>query len=179
MAGLCEGGNEPSGSLKAICAQHHVVHASSPPLLDDVTPAAGNHQEADVTGPGEMEEEAAATKIQASYRGFKARKDLQTANSAASKIQAGFRGYQVRKQMRENGDPRPEDGEGEGEAPLPAGEEEERSATKIQAGIRGYLVRKRRQEEREAAVKIQASFRGYKARRDVKALKEQKQTQDK
>ena len=175
-----------------------MVSASSTPLHadDDVKSPAGD-QETDVTGPSQvgvakMDERVentaaeAATKIQASYRGFKSRQDIKAANTAASKIQAGFRGYKVRKQLRENNidnkngprsqGSRPQSANQNAEAKeIPAGDIEERSATKIQASVRGYLVRKKRQTERDAAVKIQAGFRGYKARRDVKARRQQQQ----
>ena len=179
-------------------AQNHVVTASSTPLHadDDVRSPAGN-EEKDVTGPSQvgvakMDECAentaaeAATKIQASYRGFKSRQDIKTANTAASKIQAGFRGYKVRKQLRENTidnkngprsqGSRPQSANQDTEAKeIPASDIEERSATKIQAGVRGYLVRKKRRNERDAAVKIQAGFRGYKARREMKTRRQQQQ----
>lgn len=175
-----------------------MVTASSTPLHadDDVRSPAGN-EEKDVTGPSQvgvakMDECAentaaeAATKIQASYRGFKSRQDIKTANTAASKIQAGFRGYKVRKQLRENTidnkngprsqGSRPQSANQDTEAKeIPASDIEERSATKIQAGVRGYLVRKKRRNERDAAVKIQAGFRGYKARREMKTRRQQQQ----
>lgn len=150
--------------------------------------------EASRGGEAKMDEKAevtgaeAATKIQASYRGFKTRQDIKTANMAASKIQAGFRGYKVRKQLRENSDHKKNGPGNQGSRPRSAnpkedvtatnqsaaGELEERSATKIQAGVRGYLVRKRHHAEREAAIKIQAGFRGYQARRGMKAHQQQK-----
>lgn len=175
--------------------------ASSTPLQpgDDVTSPAGN-QETDMTeasqgGEAKMDEKGevtaadAATKIQASYRGFKTRQDIKTANTAASKIQAGFRGYKVRKQLRENTEDKKNGPRNQGSRPqsvnqkeeveatnqTPACDVEERSATKIQASVRGYLVRKRRQVERDAAVKIQAGFRGYQARRGMKARQQQQQ----
>jgi myosin heavy subunit len=142
---------------------------------------------------GEVIAAEAATKIQASYRGFKTRQDIKTANTAASKIQAGFRGYKVRKQLRENAEDKKNGPRNQGSRPqssnqkedvkatnqTSAGDIEERSATKIQAGVRGYLVRKRRQAEREAAIKIQAGFRGYQARRGMKAKQQQQQQQQK
>lgn len=175
-----------------------MVNASSTPLRadDDVISPAGS-QETDVTGSSQlgvakMDERAkntaaeAATKIQASYRGFKTRQNIKAANTAASKIQAGFRGYKVRKQLREktihnkNGPrsqgSRPQSANQVTEAKaIPASDLEEQSATKIQASVRGYLVRKKRRAERDAAVKIQAGFRGYQARRDVKARRQQQQ----
>lgn len=42
----------------------------------------------------------AATTIQAVYRGFRARKYVETVNAAAIKIQAGFRGYRVRQSLK-------------------------------------------------------------------------------
>ena len=153
--------------------------ASSTPLQpdSDVTPAAGN-QETDVTelyqgGEAKMDESAAATKIQASYRGFRARKDIKAANQAASKIQAGFRGYKVRKQLRDGCSESNMNGPQESSAgaeDMSSNELEQQSAIKIQAGVRGYLERKKLQAERDAAVKIQAGFRGYKARQEVKHM---------
>jgi len=175
-----------------------VVTASSTPLHadDDVRPPAGN-QETDVMGPSQvgvakMDDSAentaaeAATKIQASHRGFKSRQDIKAANTAASKIQAGFRGYKVRKQLRENTIDNKNGPRSQGSRPqsanrdtevkqIPTSDIVERSATKIQANVRGYLVRKKRQTERGAAVKIQAGYRGYKARREVKARRQQQQ----
>ncbi|XP_023705424.1 microtubule-associated protein futsch isoform X2 [Cryptotermes secundus] len=182
-------------------AQNHVATASSTPLQpsDDVTSPAGNQEtdmteasqggEAKMDGNGEVTAAEAATKIQASYRGFRTRQDIKTANTAASKIQAGFRGYKVRKQLRENTEDKKNGPRNQGSRPqsvnqkeeveatnqTPAGDVEERSATKIQASVRGYLVRKRRQVERDAAVKIQAGFRGYQARRGLKARQQQQQ----
>ena len=146
--------------------------ASSTPLQAgcDVTSAAGN-QETDVTklyqgGEAKMDESEAATKIQASYRGFRARKDIRAANQAASKIQAGFRGYKVRKQLRDSDSEVKMNGPQE----VSSNDVEQQSAIKIQAGVRGYLERKKLQAERDAAVKIQAGFRGYKARQEVKQM---------
>lgn len=87
---------------------------------------------------------------------------------AATRIQASFRGYRVRKTLRvtrPNSQKRDENGEN----PTGAGVNlEEKSATKIQAGIRGFLVRKKQKLASEAAIKIQASFRGFKTRKDLK-----------
>lgn len=94
--------------------------------------------------------------------------------AAATKIQAGFRGYRVRKQMKQtkknncnglittnNRNPNSR-----------KGSLEEKSATKIQAGIRGFLVRKKQKVATDAATKIQASFRGFKTRKDMGKKKE-------
>lgn len=45
-------------------------------------------------------DDRAATTIQAMYRGFRARKSVETAHAAAAKIQAGFRGYRVRQSLK-------------------------------------------------------------------------------
>ena len=68
------------------------------------------------------EEAAAATRIQAGYRGYKTRKTLKE-DQAATKIQANVRGHQARKKLKEQ-------------------EEQDAAATKIQAHYRGYRTRK-------------------------------------
>lgn len=45
-------------------------------------------------------DDRAATTIQAMYRGFRARKYVETVHAAAVKIQAGFRGYRVRQSLK-------------------------------------------------------------------------------
>lgn len=45
-------------------------------------------------------DDRAATTIQAVYRGFRARKYVETVTAAAVKIQAGFRGYRVRQSLK-------------------------------------------------------------------------------
>lgn len=98
----------------------------------------------------------------------------QSEDDAATRIQAGFRGYRVRKQLnqarRSNSGKSKENehvnGNNNGATLVPRRSIEEKSATKIQAGIRGFLVRKRQKLEKEAATKIQASFRGFRARKD-------------
>lgn len=45
-------------------------------------------------------DDRAATTIQAVYRGFRARKYVETVHAAAVKIQAGFRGYRVRQSLK-------------------------------------------------------------------------------
>ncbi|KAG8312780.1 hypothetical protein J6590_015964 [Homalodisca vitripennis] len=117
----------------------------------------------------DAKEAAAATKIQATFRGFKARQELKDVDQAAAKIQAGFRGYKVRKEMK-NGRSRRSSNPEQGEAPQRiqhSGSVEESAATKIQAGVRGFLVRRKYQKEQDAATKIQAGFRGYHSRKQV------------
>lgn len=93
------------------------------------------------------QESTAATKIQATFRGFKARQGMRDVDRAAAKIQAGFRGYKVRKEMkRGRGSSNAE--QVDRKTPQPgAVSEEETAATKIQAGVRGFLVRRRNQKE--------------------------------
>lgn len=57
-----------------------------------------------VTAVNDGADDRAATTIQAVYRGFRARKYVETVNAAAVKIQAGFRGYRVRRSLK-NSDP--------------------------------------------------------------------------
>lgn len=108
----------------------------------------------------------AATKIQAGFRGQKARKEViqrrQSESAAATKIQAGFRGQKTRKDVKQRR------------------ESESAAATKIQAGYRGQQARRevkqKRDSETEAATKIQAGFRGTQARKQVNSMKESSQS---
>ncbi|KAL4219252.1 hypothetical protein ACF0H5_021834 [Mactra antiquata] len=111
----------------------------------------------------------AATCIQSSYRGFRARKHVQMMTQAAIKIQAHFRGYQVRKSIQK-----------ECEAAriiqkrfrgyLGMKIESRTFATKrlscvtIQKCWRKYMARKYRKEN-DASSKIQACWKGYFARK--------------
>lgn len=45
-------------------------------------------------------EEKSATKIQAQWKGFKIRKELQNCRNAATKIQAGWKGFKARKELK-------------------------------------------------------------------------------
>lgn len=98
----------------------------------------------DLTDP---EVEKAAVKIQASFKGFKARKEIKSAENSAS----------------ENSAPVLEEGEqviaGEGQT---TGDEQEVEA-----------VAEADPEVEEAAVKIQAGFRGFKARKEIKERQQQ------
>ena len=101
------------------------------------------------------EESAAATKIQAGYHGFVARKELKTQNEAAVKIQSNFRGYSVRKHHKKRARSQT----------LPSITEEDEAAIKIQAAYRGHIARQEvienKTKSEAAAVKIQSNFRGY------------------
>lgn len=96
---------------------------------------------------------------------------LSEEENAATKIQAGFRGYRLRKQLKEKGCNAKCDSN---QIIQSDNRDEEKSATTIQAGIRGYLVRKKQKLAADAATKIQASFRGFKTRRDLKQSKDKK-----
>ncbi|XP_046543963.1 triadin-like isoform X9 [Haliotis rubra] len=125
--------------------------------------------------------EKAAIKIQAGFKGFKARKEVQEVKpkdseqpqekteedeiadidledpdlaSAATKIQASFRGHKARKDVTEKKTE-------ESPAPPPA---EEKQEEEIDIDLNDPEVEK-------AATKIQASFKGHKARKEVQALK--------
>ncbi|XP_050064012.1 uncharacterized protein LOC114130554 isoform X3 [Aphis gossypii] len=60
----------------------------------------GPVEEAIVVPQDNGADDRAATTIQAVYRGFRARKYVETVNAAAVKIQAGFRGYRVRQSLK-------------------------------------------------------------------------------
>ncbi|KAJ9470396.1 hypothetical protein DIPPA_01562 [Diplonema papillatum] len=123
-----------------------------------------------------VDENAAATKIQASFRGKKARQSvsplrqqLREEAEAATKIQAVFRGKQARTSV----------------SPIRQRKkaEEDKAATKIQAVFRGKQARtsvspirqRKKAEEDQAATKIQATFRGKQARHTAEKAKEEKE----
>lgn len=95
-------------------------------------------------------------------------------DQAAIKIQASFRGYRVRKNLKGS---RKMSGKNSGNQESAGSSSESKSetnleaksATKIQAGIRGFLVRKHQKKASEAATKIQANFRGFKTRKELKS----------
>uniref|UniRef100_A0A669QEG7 IQ motif containing F6 n=1 Tax=Phasianus colchicus TaxID=9054 RepID=A0A669QEG7_PHACC len=83
-----------------------------------------------------------ATIIQAAWRGYQVRRELDDMNKASAKIQAAWRGYQVRRQL----------------------DEISKASVKIQAAWRGYQVRRELDEMNKAAVKIQAAYRSHRTR---------------
>lgn len=108
-----------------------------------------------------LPEEAAATKIQAGFRGYRVRKQLKDSDSnrkptmqTRSSVNHQSNNNKENKRINQHHQPR-------------KGSIEEKSATKIQAGIRGFLVRKKQKVATDAATKIQASFRGFKVRKEI------------
>lgn len=78
-------------AMKSTSAANGTVAATATAGTDD-----GAASSASDGGAGDR----AATTIQAVYRGFRARKYVETVNAAAVKIQAGFRGYRVRQSLK-------------------------------------------------------------------------------
>lgn len=84
-------------------------------------------------------EHAAATSIQAGYRGYYTRIELSARNEAATTIQAGYRGYAVRKGLPDNEASTKQLDEDSND--VATNEEEETAATKIQSAFRGHQTR--------------------------------------
>ncbi|CAK8674051.1 unnamed protein product [Clavelina lepadiformis] len=108
----------------------------------------------------------AATKIQASFRGHKVRKEIIQARKiqekSVTKIQAAYRGYKTRKSRFARKD-------------QTISSKQDQSARKIQATYKHYRMRRKhvqKTKEHEdyiaAAVKIQSNFRGYATRKKLK-----------
>ncbi|XP_061173101.1 uncharacterized protein DDB_G0284459-like isoform X1 [Saccostrea echinata] len=101
-------------------------------------------------GQKQSEEDKAATKIQAGFRGHKTRKELaekkaeeEELNHAATKIQANYRGHKTREELKKNQAPATKTNQ--------YNEEEEKAATKIQAGFRGHQTRKQLNQQDDKA----------------------------
>ncbi|XP_046353041.1 FK506-binding protein 5-like isoform X6 [Haliotis rufescens] len=141
--------------------------------------------------------EKAAIMIQAQFRGFKTRKDIDTSKSetsteaapaeakqeeeevdidltdpevekAAVKIQSGFKGYKARKDIKTSeGETSPTKSENEEPKEEAKTEEEE----EVDIDLNDPEVEK-------AALKIQAGFKGFKARKDVGDVKKEEKKED-
>ena len=109
------------------------------------------------------EVQAAATKIQASFRGHKVREEVKhkkEEEAAALKIQSSFRGHQAREkvqELRETKSKESLEGTPTTEPEKPPEDEVDIDLTDPEVGA--------------AALKIQASFRGHKARSEVQKKK--------
>lgn len=127
-----------------------------------------------------MNEDEAASKIQASFKGYKTRKDLNVKKQqvrddidrqerekeereAAVTIQSSFKGYKARKEFNEMRDRKKVEIEAE---PV---------KTDINDNEKGTDDKARA----EAAVKIQSSYRGYKTRKEYHGMKQKKAANDK
>ncbi|KAF2898686.1 hypothetical protein ILUMI_07487 [Ignelater luminosus] len=84
-------------------------------------------------------EEVAATKIQASFRGYQVRKQLKLKNGGVDSINQ-------RRSLRRKSSGKLRGSEKAAQNSKPT-DLEEKSATKIQAGVRGFLVRRRQQKK--------------------------------
>lgn len=103
-------------------------------------------------------------------------------DDAAAKIQASFRGYRVRKQLRNSRRVKSEqqqNGHGVSNRISAARDQStlEESAVKIQKLWKGFKTRKELKCASAAATKIQASFRGFKTRRELKSKFSSKKSQ--
>ncbi|XP_055870958.1 abnormal spindle-like microcephaly-associated protein homolog isoform X3 [Biomphalaria glabrata] len=140
------------------------------------------------------EKDAAAAKIQASYRGYRSRQDLQRhkEEESALRIQSGYRGYQTRKQLSDANEkmketkPKGDSQKEKNPKQVPKKnqdedmwDQEEWAATKIQSAYRGYTARKTLERsdlhgkstsrnEDAAAAKIQASYRSHLQRKSLR-----------
>lgn len=118
-----------------------------------------------------VEEELAATKIQAGFRGYRVRKQLKDTTGSSLIVTNNSRKEQ-QQQQRKMGKENKTNGIVSGLLGVRKVSIEDKSATKIQAGVRGFLVRKKQKQATDAATKIQASFRGFKARKDIMKIKQ-------
>jgi len=116
---------------------------------------------------------AAATKIQAAFRGHLVRAHPEKYSTEnGDTVSAGRRCSTDRRAKADNRkDLKRHSVGGYSHAELQSATPEDRAATKIQSEIRGYLVRKHYEQQKEetnkAATKIQAHIRGYLSRKKL------------
>lgn len=120
-----------------------------------------------------ISEEDAATRIQASFRGYKVRKALR--RSTNGHLTAAGNANQNQRRHEYNGN-----SNGHAMDTSNSDYDEDKFATKIQSCFRGYRERQRFQKQKvarnAACIKIQASVRGFLTRKELrkqlKSLKE-------
>ncbi|KAL3886899.1 hypothetical protein ACJMK2_026859 [Sinanodonta woodiana] len=204
------------------------AHGATSPTVTSTEKETGKEVDIDLNDPSR---EAAATKIQAGFRGHRVRQELKQKkskekdmgkageknaeeelsinhtdhelNMAATKIQASFKGYKSRREFKEAhevgdvGETRMVEEETDINLEDP---DVEKAAIKIQAGFKGMKARQEVKAMRntkelnkedkkeididlndpkteEAAIKIQAGFKGYKTRQELKKKLEENQPQ--
>merc|ERR1712051_550233 len=111
---------------------------------------------------------AAAMKIQAGWKGFKTRKqmnDIMTVTAAVMTIQRSFRKYKARNLSRDDSLPDLES------------HEVQQATVKIQSAFRGFKTRKEMKSRSAldtmfAAIRIQRAFKRYKLRKMQRAQEE-------
>ena len=131
----------------------------------------------------QSEEESAAIKIQAGFRGYRVRKQLHRHQSSRSRNINGYRGphrsgsyrrHQQNMDVQNSSAAQLRDNRSADSSDANASSIEDQCATKIQAGVRGFLVRKKQKIATDAATKIQAGFRGFKVRKEASQKLKQK-----
>jgi hypothetical protein len=155
----------PAGAKAATAAEEVPPFVGKGGIQVDDAPTPSSAADADADADAE---EAAATAIQAGFRGHQARQEvaarrvsIQEAkeDKAATVIQASYRGHKTRAELKdgqteaaENEDPEPEEEVGK----IEGTDEEHAAAAKIQAGFRGLQVRKGMKAGDAAAVSATA-----------------------
>jgi len=88
------------------------------------------------------DDEQAAIKVQAAFRGHSTRTEIAKQKDSAVKLQAAFRGHSTRNEIAKQHD----------------------SAVKLQAAFRGHATRTDIETQQKSAIMIQSQFRGHRAR---------------